>query len=412
MKQSQFFIKTLKKISTEEKSINAQLLLQGGFIDRLMAGVYTFLPLGLRVLRKIEKIIRQELEKEGAIEILMPALHPKENWLITGRWDTFDALYKLKDHNIALGPTHEEVLVPLVKKRIHSYKDLPLYLYQIQNKFRNEKRAKSGLLRGREFLMKDLYSFHTTQEDLDNYYERIKQAYFRIFERCGLKKQTYLTFASGGSFSKFSHEFQVVTQAGEDKIYICQKCSFAINKEILRQVNNVCKECGSGNLIEAKAIEVGNIFKLGTKFSEPFDLKYRDSLGQEKYVVMGCYGIGLPRVMGAIVEVWHDPKGIIWPREVSPFLVHLLAIGKNQKVFKEAQKLYHLLLTKGIEVLYDERYDISPGEKFAEADLIGCPFRLVVSEKTIAKKKFELKKRSEDKIRLLSGDKVILSILK
>ncbi len=412
MKQSQFFIKTLKKISTEEKSINAQLLLQGGFIDRLMAGVYTFLPLGLRVLRKIEKIIRQELEKEGAIEILMPALHPKENWLITGRWDTFDALYKLKDHNIALGPTHEEVLVPLVKKRIHSYKDLPLYLYQIQNKFRNEKRAKSGLLRGREFLMKDLYSFHTTQEDLDNYYERIKQAYFRIFERCGLKKQTYLTFASGGSFSKFSHEFQVVTQAGEDKIYICQKCSFAINKEILRQVNNVCKECGSGNLIEAKAIEVGNIFKLGTKFSEPFDLKYRDSLGQEKYVVMGCYGIGLPRVMGAIVEVWHDPKGIIWPREVSPFLVHLLAIGKNQKVFKEAQKLYHLLLTKGIEVLYDERYDISPGEKFAEADLIGCPFRLVVSEKTIAKKKFELKKSSEDKIRLLSGDKVILSILK
>lgn len=407
MKQSFLFTKTQKNIAAEEKSINAQLLLRGAYIDKLMAGVYTLLPLGLRVINKIENIIREEMNVLGGQEIVMPALQPKENWEQTGRWSTMDDLYKVTDrqqHEFALGPTHEEVVVPLVKKFVNSYKDLPVYVYQFQNKFRMELRSKSGILRGREFVMKDLYSFHLDEKDLDGYYEKAKQAYFNIFKRCGLGADTYLTFASGGSFSKYSHEFQTVTPAGEDTIYICQNCNLAINKEIKAETAN-CPQCQSTDFKEAKAIEVGNIFKLKTKYSEPFDLKVNDEQGKERKVLMGCYGIGLGRLMGTIVEVSHDDKGIIWPLSVAPFQVHLLALGEDKELVKQAEKLYTSLTKEGYEVLYDDR-TVSAGIKLNDSDLLGIPFRLVLSPKTQEKDSIELKMRNSDKVELIKISKM------
>lgn len=405
MRQSKLFTKTTKTILKDEASLNAQLLTKAGFINKLAAGIYTFLPLGWRVILKIENIIRQEMDKVGGQEIKMPALIPKENWEQTGRWETFDALFKIQSEDqkeYGLGATQEEVISPLLKNFIFSYKDLPVYVYQIQTKFRNELRAKSGLMRGREFLMKDLYSFHASEEDLDKYYEIQKQAYYNIFARCGLKNFTYLTYASGGAFSKYSHEFQTITNAGEDIIYICSKCRVAINKEIIQEQSK-CPECGNGNLEEKKAVEVGNIFKLKTKFSEPFNLKYADQEGQLKPVIMGCYGIGLDRLMGTMVEIFNDDRGIIWPEEVSPFKAHLISIKSN----KETEKIYKKLLDAKIEVLYDDREEISAGEKFADADLIGIPYRLVVSKKTTEQNSIELKKRQSDNAELTTMDKII-----
>ena len=396
MKQSQLFVKTQKNVSAEETSKNAQFLTRGGYIDKLMAGVFTFLPLGLRALKKIEQIIREEMNNIGGQECVFPALHPKENWEKTGRWETMDDLFKLKveDKEFALGPTHEEVIVPLAKKIISSYKDLPIYLYQFQNKFRNEKRAKSGILRGREFLMKDLYSFHANVEDLDSYYDRATEAYTKIFNRFGIGEKTYFTFASGGSFAKYSHEFQTLTPAGEDLIYICDKCKIAVNKEVLADVESACPKCGNKELREEKAVETGNIFKLMDKYSQPFELNYKDADGQDKIVLMGCYGIGLPRSLGAIVEVLSDGNSIIWPEEIAPFKIHLVPLkGKVTDVMAAAEKIYHDLLLKGFEVLIDDR-DLSAGAKFAEADLIGAPYRIVVSEKTLAENKVELQKRA------------------
>jgi prolyl-tRNA synthetase len=411
MLQSKLFIKTEKLPPKDEVSINARLLIRGGFADKLMAGVYSLLPLGLRVFKKIETVIREEMEAVDARELIMPTLHPKENWMLTGRWDTMDDLYKLAlDDNkeFALGPTHEEIIVPIAKRIISSYNDLPVYLYQFQNKFRNEKRAKSGVLRGREFVMKDLYSFHSSQEDLDSYYEKVKAAYHAIFKRCGIGEKTYLTYAAGGTFSKYSHEFQALTEAGEDLIYICGKCKVAINKEILDDQKNTCPECGNKELNEEKAVEVGNIFKLGTKFTEPFDLKYADTDGSSKNVIMGCYGIGLQRLMGTIAEIHHDDKGIIWPESVAPFKIHLIEVkSKNLEVKNKADKTYQELLNAGVETLYDDREGLNAGEMFADADLIGCPYRAVVSEKTIAQDSVELKKRSEKEPQLISTEKLL-----
>ena len=413
MRQSQLFTKTQKNAPKDEVSINAKFLIRGGFVDKLTAGVYTFLPLGLRVMKKIKQIIREEMNAIGGQEFKMPALHPKENWEKTGRWSAMDDLYKVKDasgRGFALGPTHEEVIAPLMKKFVSSYKDLPLAAYQFQTKFRMEMRAKSGILRGREFLMKDLYSFHIKEKDLDEYYEKAKEAYKKIFDRCEIGQKTYLAFASGGSFSKYSHEFQTVTSAGEDIIYICDRCKLAINKEIKNETS-ACPECGGKKFREEKAVEVGNIFKLGTKYSAPFDLSVTDENGKKTTVVMGCYGIGLPRLMGTIVEIHNDKNGIIWPEAVAPFQVHLIEVkSQKSKVKSEAKKLYNELEKKNIEILYDDR-DVSPGEKFADADLIGIPWRVVVSEKSIQKKGYELKKRNENTVRIL-GKKEILECIK
>jgi len=392
MKQSKIFTKTTKELPKDETSYNAQILIKAGFIDKLGAGVYSFLPLGHLVHEKIKNIIRQEMEAIGGQEILMPALNPKENWEKTGRWDGLEVLFKLKGKDkkeYALAATHEEVVVPLVKRHIFSYKDLPVYVFHIQTKFRDEPRAKAGLLRGREFSMKDLYSFHTSEADLDDYYEKVKVAYFKIFSRIGLGEVTFFTFASGGSFSKYSHEFQTLSAAGEDIISICDQCKLAVNKEIIEE-QKACPQCGQQDLKQAKAIEVGNIFKLGSRYSKPFGLTFTDGSGKPHDVLMGCYGLGPSRALGTIVEVHHDEKGIIWPEAVAPFACHLVSLNKNE----EAEKIYEQLVSGGVDALYDDR-EISAGEKFVDADLIGIPYRLVVSAKSLQAGGVEMKKRNE-----------------
>lgn len=401
MRQSHLFGKTQKQAPKDEVSVNARLLAQGGFINKLTAGVYTYLPLGLRVLKNIQAIVRQEMEAIGGQEILMPALHPKENWQQTGRWDDpgTEVMFQFEGRSgkqFGLGWTHEEIITPLVKNYISSYKDLPLALYQIQDKFRNEPRAKSGLMRGIEFSMKDLYSFHRSEADLEEYYQKALEAYGKIFQHCGL--DALATEASGGTFAQFSHEFQVLTEYGEDTIFYCPSCRYAQNKEIATlKSGDHCPRC-SGTIMEATAIEVGNVFQLKTKYSTPFKLEFTDQDGSIKPVLMGCYGIGPSRVMGAIVEVHHDAQGIIWPQAVAPFQVHLIGLGTDSRQVQAAEKVYAALATHGIDVLYDDRLDSSAGQKFADADLLGIPYRLVVSAKTGSRVEVKQRQQTETTI--------------
>lgn len=416
MKWTETLISTTKEIPKGEESKNAQLLARAGFVEKLMAGVYTFLPLGLRVLGKTAALIRQHMNQAGGTEVLMPSLHPKELYQKTGRWDSFNSLIRFATFwtktEYALGATHEEVVVPLLKKYIHSYRDLPKYVYQIQDKFRDEKRAKSGLLRGREFIMKDLYSFHPDEKDLEKYYEKMTGVYFDIFKEAGLDKITYLTFASGGAFAKFSHEFQVACPTGEDTIYLCQNCRVAVNKEIIG-LQNTCPKCQKNDFKEIKAIEVGNIFKLGTKFSEPFDLNYAAENGKSLPVVMGCYGIGLGRLIGTIAEVLSDDKGLIWPAVLAPFKAQLVGLNlEDKEVKKSADGLYESLTKEGTEVLYDNRPDIQAGAKFADADLIGCPLRITVSKRTVEQGKYEVKERTSEKPSLVDLKKLMAELRK
>ncbi|MEK7606076.1 MAG: aminoacyl--tRNA ligase-related protein [Patescibacteria group bacterium] len=412
MRQSDLFTKTRKEAPADEIAKNAQLLIRGGFVHKEMAGVYSFLPLGLRVLNKIAHIIRDEMNKAGGQELLMSSFHPKENWLATGRWDSMTDLYKVADSSgreVALGPTHEEIIVPIMREYISSYKDLPRSAYQIQNKFRMELRAKAGILRGREFIMKDLYSFHANQEDLDTYYDIMTKVYQNVYDRAGIGDETYLTLASGSSFSKYSHEFQTLTDSGEDNIHVCEKCKVAVNGEILSE-QSTCPNC-KGPLEPKKAVEVGNIFKLGTKYSDPFALTYKNEAGVNVPVIMGCYGIGLGRLLGTIVEKLSDEKGIVWPAAVSPFDVHVVSLAKEgeENVSGRAEELIAKLEGAGYEVLYDDR-DLRPGEKFADADLIGIPLRVVVSTKNANIDTFEVKRRTDDEAKSLSYDE-LLSLL-
>ena len=407
MKISQLFTKTSKTSTADADSINAKLLTQAGFITKQMAGVYIFLPLGLRVLNKIEDIIREEMNIVGGNEVLMPTLTLEENYEVTGRDKTLnDVLFRTSgagDSKMVLNPTHEEIVTPLVQKFVFSYQDLPKSVYQIQTKFRNEARAKSGLLRGREFRMKDMYSFHTDEKDFDKYYEEVIEAYFRVYERVGLGNgRTVLTYASGGAFSKYSHEYQTLAQSGEDTIFICEKCNIAVNKEIADE-QNVCPKCGNKKLVEKKAIEVGNIFKLKDKFTTPFKFFYQDEKGKQQVAQMGCYGIGPSRILGTLVEVFHDDRGIIWPESVAPYKVYLMALGKEEEGKKEADKIYKQLVEEGIEVLYDDRENASAGEKLADADLIGLPYRVVVSKKTLEKGGVEVKARNSEKINIIKA---------
>ncbi len=406
MRYSKMFGRTTKQPPKDEESINAKLLIQGGFVQKEMAGVYVFLPLGLRVLNKIVQVIREEINNVGGQELYLSALQSKEIWSASGRWDdeAVDVWFKTKlgsGTELGLAPTHEEPLANLLSKYVKSYKDLPLYVYQFQTKFRNELRAKSGLLRTREFLMKDLYSFTKNQSDLDEFYEEVKGAYFKIFERLGIGKQTFLTFASGGSFSKYSHEFQTVVEAGEDTIYLDRKKKIAINNEVY--TDEVIKDLGldKGSLEEVKGVEVGNIFKQGTKFSEPLGLKFTDEDGNEKPVIMGAYGIGPARVMATIVELYNDGKGILWPETIAPYKLHITVLNpENGDVCTRVKTLYKKLVANNIEVLIDDRIAVSAGEKFADADLIGCPYRAVISEKS--GEKIELKKRNEKDAKLIT----------
>ncbi len=411
MKYSQIFGKTSKSVQADADSANAKLLTQGGFVAKQMAGVYNYLSLGLRVLTKIQNIIREEMNAVGGNEILMPAMTQEASYKQTGR-DKMDVLFHLQgrdDSELVLNPTHEEVVTPLAQKYTFSYRDLPVAVYQIQNKFRNEPRAKSGLLRGREFNMKDMYSFHVSKESVDEYYEKVKQAYFKVYERLGIGDITVLTYASGGMFSKYSHEFQTFAEVGEDTIYFCADCKVAVNKEIIDEQKDACPECGNKKLVERQAIEVGNIFKLGDKFSKPFEFVFKDSDGQDKPVEMACFGMGPSRLMGALVEVFHDDKGIMWPKSVAPYQVHLVSLGDDENVKQAAEKLYNQLSEKCIEVLWDDR-DASAGAKLADADLIGIPTRLIVSKKTLADDSVEVKERNEQEAEMVKLSDVLKKI--
>ncbi len=411
MKLSNLCTKTIKDTGSADVSRNAQLLTRAGYINKLMAGVYSYLPLGFRVLNKVENIVRQEMNAIGAQEILMPALQPRAIWETTGRWDKVDVLFKLSgqgDRDLALGPTHEEVVTPLIGSYIQSYRDLPKAVYQIQTKFRNEPRAKSGLLRGREFRMKDMYSFHVDQRGLDEFYDQAIQAYKNVYKRCGLGELTLLTYASGGIFSKYSHEFQTITPYGEDTVYRIPETDIAINREIIEDKGVLSelmpdyKDGDEANLEELKAIEVGNIFKLGSRFTDSFGVEFAGADGQKGKVVMGCYGIGPSRVMGTIAEVLSDDKGLIWPSEVAPFQVHLVSLCRGEAEVKICNDLYQQMQSLGIDVLYDDRQDVQTGEKLADADLIGIPLRVLVSKKTIAQNAVEVKGRLDNESQMVA----------
>lgn len=403
MKQSQLFTKTRREAPADEVSKNAILLTRAGFINKEMAGVYDFLPLGLMVLNKIIGIIREEMNKLGGQEIFMSSLQRKELWEKTDRWseENVDVWFKTKlkeGSELGLGFTHEEPISNMLEQFVSSYKDLPFSVYQFQTKFRNETRAKSGVMRTREFVMKDLYSFSIDEKQHQEFYDKVAESYKEIFRRVGLGEKTYITRASGGSFSEFSHEFQTLTEAGEDLIYITDESNMeAVNKEL-----------GERQEEEKKAVEVGNIFTLGTKFSDP-SLSFTDENGERRPVFMGSYGIGPARLMGTIVEVLSDEKGIIWPEEVSPFRVHLIALGEKTK--EAAEELYKTLQAENIEVLYDDR-DLRAGEKFADSDLIGIPTRIVIGDKGLESKMFEVKDRKSGETELLSLEHLLTRLSK
>lgn len=409
MRVTNLFTKTSKTSPSDEVSKNAQLLIRAGLIHKEMAGVYDFLPLGKIVLDKIVQIIREEMNAIGGNEISLTALQNPETWQASGRWsdEVMDVWFKTKLSNgreFGLAPTHEEPITKMMKNFINSYKDLPVYPYQFQTKFRAELRSKSGLMRGREFLMKDLYSFSENREQHDEFYEKISQAYARVFARLGLGDFTYKTFASGGSFSKFSHEFQTVSPVGEDTIYISDEKKIAINEEVL--TDEVLTELGLNreDLREEKAVEVGNIFTLGYKFSEALGLKFIDRDGAKKPVFMGSYGIGPSRVMGMIAEHFSDDKGLVWPENVAPAKVYLVQIGDRSKQL--AEEIYKEFQVKGVEVLFDDR-EARPGQKFADAELMGIPYRVTVSDRLMESDSFELVERVSGELKILNRDELL-----
>lgn len=411
MKQTNLFTKTRREAPKDEVAKNAQLLIRAGFINKEMAGVYSFLPLGLRTLNKIISIIREEMNAIGGEEVFLTSLQEKTNWEKSGRWsdEVVDNWFRTKLKNgseLGLAFTHEEPLTALMRDHVRSFRDLPRAVYQFQTKFRNEERAKSGIMRSREFIMKDLYSFNVDENTHQEFYENAKKAYVRIFDRCGIGGETYVTFAAGGSFSKYSHEFQAVTEAGEDTIYVHEGKKLAVNKEVLN--DEVLADLGiqKSDLVEKKAVEVGNIFSLGTKFSDSIGLHFKDQAGENKPVIMGSYGIGPGRLMGTIAEIWSDEKGLVWPENIAPFSIHLVALyNESGEVKKVADDLYEKLTSAKIEVLYDDR-DCGAGEKFGDSDLIGIPVRYVISEKSLKENCVEIKDRKTGKVEMKKVDTV------
>lgn len=412
MKQSQLFTRTKKDTPKDEVSKNAQLLIRAGFVHKEMAGVYSFLPLGLRVLNNVIQIIREEMNVVGGQEVSLTTLQEKALWEKTDRWDDakVDVWFKTTLKNgteVGLGWSHEEAITRLMQQQISSYRDFPVLAYQFQTKFRNETRAKSGIMRTREFIMKDLYSFSRTAEEHEKIYASVRNAYIEVFKRVGLGEQTYPAFASGGAFSKFSEEFQTVSDAGEDMIYIDEASGQALNKEVLNDETLATLGLKKENLIEKKSIEVGNIFTLGTRFSEPLGLTFKDEEGKSQPVIMGCYGIGPARVMGTIAEILSDESGLVWPESVAPFQVHLLSLGTLEK----AEEIYSGLTKAGVEVLYDDR-DANAGEKFADSDLIGIPYRVVVGKRGLEKGVAEVKKRSTGEVEEVSFENLLSFLTK
>ncbi len=405
MRYSQNFAKTLKQAPKDEVAINAQLLIRAGFIYKVMAGVYAFLPLGLKVLENLKGIVREEMNLIGGKELIMTSLQRRELWEKTDRWDDqkVDVWFKSKLKNeteVGFGWSHEEQITDMMTNYINSYRDLPVYVYQFQNKLRNELRAKSGIMRGREFLMKDMYSYTTSAEEHQKFYDSVTKAYLNIFKKVGLGDDTYLTFASGGAFTQFSHEFQTLSEVGEDTIFVHKQKKIAINKEVMTDEVLKKLDIKRDELEETRAVETGNIFDFGTTKTEQLGLYFSDEKGIKKPVHLGSYGIGITRLMGILVEKFHDDKGIIWPKEVAPFQVHLIDINSSEK----GEAVYKKLVQENIEVLWDDR-DVRAGEKFADCDLIGIPVRLVVSEKN--GDKIEWKNRNSEETELLTIDEVV-----
>lgn len=394
MKQSHLFTKTKKEAPKDEVSRNAQLLIRAGYVYKVMAGVYAYTPLGLRVLEKIKAVVREEMNAIGGQELIMTNLQRKDTWESTGRWsdEAVDVWFKTKLQDgveLGLAWSHEEAIMEMMGQYVESYKDLPISVYQFQTKLRNELRAKSGIMRGREFVMKDMYSLHATEEDMNEYYDQVIAAYGRIYERFGIGNETYVTFASGGAFTKFSHEFQTICSAGEDVLYVNADRSVAVNEEVLEDATNELK-VDKSTLSPVTTAEVGNIFKFGTEKSEKMHIMFKDKEGKQQPVYLASYGIGITRVMGVIVEKFADEAGLVWPEAVAPFRVHLLSLGVNEK----AEEIYTRLTEAGIEVLYDDR-ETPAGAKFAESDLIGLPYRVVVGKRSLESGKAEVKKRTE-----------------
>ncbi len=394
MRQSQLFTKTRKEAPKDETSKNAQLLIRAGFVHKEMAGVYAYLPLGIRVIEKIQQIVREEMDAVGGQELIMSSLQRKELWETTDRWSdkNVDVWFKSALKNgteVGFGWSHEEPITNMMKNYISSYRDLPAFVYQFQTKMRNELRAKSGIMRGREFVMKDMYSYTTDEAQHQAFYDETIEAYLRVFARVGLGDDTFVTFASGGAFTQFSHEFQTITDAGEDVIYINREKNIAINEEVMNE--ETLKELGvtKDELEEVKTAEVGNIFNFGTKKCEQLGLEFADESGKNVPVFLGSYGIGITRLMGVIVEHFSDEKGIVWPKEVAPYAVHLITLCKDAADIEKAESLYTLLRDAGVEVLYDDR-DARPGEKFADSELMGIPTRIVVSPRTLEKGEVEV----------------------
>ncbi len=414
MRLSQLFTKTSKTVPADETARSAQLLIQAGFIHKEMAGVYAYLPLGKQVLDNIAQIVREEMNGIGGNEVSMSILQPKDIWEKTGRWDNekVDNWFKTKLLNgteLGISLTNEEPITDMLHEFISSYKDLPIYIYQIGNKFRNELRAKSGLLRGREFLMKDLYSFSRNQAEHDEFYEKAAEAYMRIYSRLGIGDSTYRTYASGGIFSQFSDEFQVLSDVGEDTIYVDENRRIAVNKEVF--TDEILTQLGLNRdeLVEQRAVEVGNIFPLGSKYSDALGVYFTDEQGGQQSIIMGCYGLGISRLMGLLAEHFADDKGLVWPEAVAPAKVYLARLGDNPDVVKQADELYNLLTAADIQVLYDDR-DVRPGEKFADADLLGIPHRVVVSDKTVSSGTYEWKRRKAQAAEQVSAEQLLKTL--
>lgn len=411
MKLSQLFTKTRKQAPADEVALNAQLLIKAGYIHKEMAGVYAFLPLGLKVVENLKTIIREEMSALGAQELLMTTLQRQELWEVTDRWDDekVDIWFKSQLKNgtpVGFGWSHEEQITDMMKNYLSSYRDLPAYVHQFQTKLRNETRSKSGIMRGREFVMDDMYSYTRSDEAHQKFYDAAIQAYLRVFERAGIGDSTYLTFASGGAFTQFSHEFQTITDAGEDTIYVHKDKRLAINQEVLS--NEVMQQLGveRDQLEEVKAAEVGNIFSFGGAKSQQLGLMFDDEDGQSKPVILGSYGIGVTRLMGVIVEKFADERGLVWPENIAPAKVYLARLGEDEAVVKAANQLYKDLQDQGVETLYDDR-DTRAGEKFADADLLGIPYRVVVSAKTLEHNQVEVKKRTSTEVEMVAiGDLV------
>jgi len=398
MRQSQLFTRARREAPADEVSKNAKLLVRAGYVHKEMAGVYSYLPLGLRVLNNIIRIIREEMEAIGGQEIVMTALQDKALWERTDRWDDkkVDNWFKTAlaaGGETGLAITHEEPLTRIMAAHIASYRDLPVAVYQFQNKFRNELRAKSGVMRGKEFMMKDLYSFAASEKDHEAQYAAAREAYIKIFKRLGIGEVTYPTYASGGVFSEFSEEFQTLSEAGEDSIYVDEEKGIAVNKEVLTDDTLGKLGLDRAKLVEKKAVEAGNIFHLGTRFSEALGLTFKDEEGKTQPVIMGSYGIGVTRLIGILTEVLADEKGLVWPAEVAPFTYHLVSLGTDDAVGQAADELYEEMARKGISVLYDDR-DLRAGEKFAESDLLGIPKRIVVGKEAAASEVYEVVDRA------------------